>query len=137
MKIATDVISVGLSMLTVGALCHILLPRLVPGLAEDYANESIFRPWGGITRAYMIAHPILFSVAFVMVHRWQAMNTEGITGWSGGMIYGAGVFLVGSLPVFVIAYASMRIPGAVFLAWIGQNAVQYVVAGALLGRLTR
>jgi hypothetical protein len=43
------------------------------------------------------------------------------------------VFLVGSLPIFLIAYASFTVSVEVIGAWVLQNACQYLLAGASVG----
>ncbi len=48
-------------------------------------------------------------------------------------MYGALIFLAGSLPVFALVFAAIRISHEVVLAWVSQNLVQYLIAGAFIG----
>jgi hypothetical protein len=41
--------------------------------------------------------------------------------------------LVGSLPIFLIAYASFAVPFAAIASWVLQNACQYLLSGASVG----
>jgi hypothetical protein len=43
------------------------------------------------------------------------------------------VFLVGSLPIFLIAYASLAMSVEIIVSWLLQNACQYLLAGASVG----
>ena len=56
-----------------------------------------------------------------------------LSGWRGGCAFGAGVFLVGSLPIFLIAYASFTVSVEIIASWVLQNACQYLLAGASVG----
>jgi hypothetical protein len=53
-------------------------------------------------------------------------------------VYGLLVFVVGSLPVFALVYASFQVsPELVAVSWAGRNLTQYVTAGACVGLVTR
>jgi hypothetical protein len=43
------------------------------------------------------------------------------------------VFLVGSLPIFLITYASFTVSVEIVASWVLQNACQYLLAGAAVG----
>src|SRR5207249_948693 len=57
-------------------------------------------------------------------------------GATGGAAFGVLVFLVGSLPVFLLNFASFRVPAVILASWVVQSLAQYVAAGALLGCVT-
>ena len=54
-------------------------------------------------------------------------------GWRGGLLYGLGVFAVGGLPVYLLAFASFRVSPEIIASWVAQAACQYLVAGAAVG----
>jgi hypothetical protein len=78
----------------------------------------------------MFLHPfgygVVFALAYCGLRRWYAFPS----GWRGGCAFGAGVFLVGSLPIFLIAYASFTMSAEIIASWVLQNACQYLLAGA-------
>lgn len=125
----------GLVLFVVGAAFHILAPFAAPHLASEYRNEAIFRPWSGWTRAYMIAHPWLYGAIFASVYfAIRAMTgSNTLDGATAGLIYGLGVFVVGSLPVYALNFASFQVSPAVVSVWILQSLFQYTLAGLVLG----
>ena len=81
----------------------------------------------------MAIHPFVYGIAFAAVflglRRWSAFPA----GVRGGLVYGAGVFVVGSLPVYLLAFASFQVSPEVILSWIAQSLAQYALAGMALG----
>ncbi len=129
----------GLVMLGIGYLFHWLLPFYLPAVVEEYRNGAVFRPWAGWTHYYMFWHPmafgILFAVIFHNLHRAHCF-TGRLAGPRGGGLYGLLVFAIGSLPVFLLNYASFQVSAQLILwTWILPNLAAYLVAGSLLGFL--
>jgi hypothetical protein len=125
----------GLVMFAVGALFHWLVPVCAPSIESEYSNTSLFRPWEGWTQYYMIAHPFGFSIVFTLVFvllQGVPRSNGLLHGNMGGIAYGVGVFVVGSLPVFLLTLASFQVPVKIILAWSTQNCAQYVGAGLCL-----
>ena len=60
----------GLVIFAVGALFHLLVPVCFPSTEKEYTNSTLFRPWTGWTRYYMIAHPFGFSIIFTLAFAW-------------------------------------------------------------------
>ncbi|WP_406693967.1 hypothetical protein V5E97_23275 [Singulisphaera sp. Ch08] len=85
---------------------------------------------------YMVIHPLLFGFLFAgAYHLLVAPDrvNDLLRGMRGGILYGMGVFLVGSLPIFALINASFWVPPQVLASWIVQNAFQYLTAGAVMG----
>ena len=126
-----------LLMLGVGCLFHyVLVPTLAPGLENEYKNRALFRSLAGWPGIYMFLHPLLYGVLFAAAFRLVG-GVERVQKWWQGLIVGAcfglAVFLVGSLPVYLLNYASFAVKPAVILSWVAQSLCQYVTAGAALG----
>lgn len=127
-------LAAGATMFLVGAAFHLLVPVIAPDIASQFAaNPSLYRPWDGWTSTYMLFHPFLYGSAFAAGFLGLKQWTGFPLGAGGGLTYGAGVFLVGSLPVFVLMFASMQISSGVILSWLTQNLTQYSLAGVVLG----
>jgi ligand-binding SRPBCC domain-containing protein len=128
----TSSIGVGITMFLVGLLFHVLSPVIAPGLEVHYKNRDLFRNWNGWTSTYMLMHPFLyapvFSAGFSYLHRISKLPS----GVGNGLAYGAIVFCVGSLPVFLLMFASLQLPPEVIAAWMLQNLFQYLAAGLAL-----
>jgi hypothetical protein len=135
--IASRTLLAGSAIFAVGTLFHLAVPIVAPSLPPRYADSSLFRPWSGWTSKYMFVHPFGFGLVFATIH--QALLGRGglDPGLKDGLLYGLGLFLVGSLPVFLLAFASFRVSPDVIASWSLQNACQYLAAGAVVGWLAR
>jgi hypothetical protein len=123
----------GLIQFLIGCLFHKAVPVVVPAIPPQYENAALFRPWASWTSTYMFVHPfgygVVFALAFCGLRSWCAFPS----GWRGGCAFGAGVFLVVSLPIFLIAYASFMVSVEIIVSWVFQNACQYLLAGVSIG----
>ena len=123
----------GLIQFLVGYLFYKAVPVVAPAISRQYEDAALFRPWAGWTSTYMFFHPfgygVVFALAYCGVRSWCAF----LSGWRGGCAFGAGVFLVGSLPIFLITYVSFTVSVEIVASWVLQNACQYLLAGASVG----
>jgi hypothetical protein len=126
-------VAAGATLFAVGALFHLLIPVVARGIPPQFGNVALFRPWAGRTSIYMALHPFVygfvFATVFLGLRRWSVFPP----GVRGGLVYGAGVFLVGSLPVYLLAFASFQVSPEVIFAWTVQSLAQYALAGMALG----
>lgn len=120
-------------MFLVGGVFHILVPFIAPGIKPQFENLALYRDWNGWTSTYMTIHPFLYAPVFAAVFLKLRQATSFRSGIRGGLIYGAGIFLVGSLPVFLLAFASFQMSVEVIVTWIVQNLCQYLAAGVAIG----
>jgi len=130
-------LAAGFTMFLVGSVFHFLVKALLPDVQLQYETETeLFRLWEGTwTETYMMVHPFLFGSVFAAVFLALRKRTAFPAGFCGGLTYGAGVFCVGSLPVFVLAFASFVVPVEIISLWILQNLCQYLAAGLAVGRV--
>jgi hypothetical protein len=126
-------IAVGITMFLVGAVFYFLIPIIAPGIASQYLNIELYRDWKGWTSTYMKIHPFIYAPVFTAVFLKLRQETSFPSGIKGGLIYGAGVFCVGSLPVFLLAFTSFQVSVEIMLSWIVQNLCQYLAAGVIIG----
>ena len=125
----------GAVLFTVGIVFHVLTPIVAPHIESEYRNEALFRPWGGGTRIYMLLHPWIYGVLFaaVFIGVRAMIGSANMGGGRDGILYGLAVFVVGSLPVYALNYASFQVSGGVVVCWIIQSFCQYSLAGLALG----
>lgn len=122
-----------ITMFLVGSIFFYLVPLLFFGIEQQYNNFSLFRPWPEWTSTYMMFHPFLYGPVFAAIFLALRKGSTFPSGIRGGFIYGAGVFTVGSLPVFVLALASFQVSVEIIGLWILQNLCQYIAAGVAVG----
>jgi hypothetical protein len=125
----------GLTLFLVGLAFFFLVPLIAPEVGQAFQNAALFRPWHGWTRAYMALHPFvygfIFAACFLLVR--DLAGGPGRVGLRGGLGFGLAVFLVGSLPVFALNFASFQVDAGVIVSWALQSLCQYLAAGAVLG----
>jgi hypothetical protein len=127
-------LAAGVTLFLIGCGFHLLVPLVAPGISAEFEkNPALFRPWSGWTRSYMAVHPFaygfVFAAGFLLLRRGAAF----IPSIRGGLFYGAGVFVVGSLPVYLLTFASFQVSPEVITFWIVQSLAQYTVAGMIVG----
>jgi hypothetical protein len=113
------------------------LEAALPSIPAEYANKVTFREWPGWSERYMLAHPLwfgfVFALGFTLVSRDRVPGGWARAGGRGAL-YGGLVFLVGSMPILALLYASFKVSLAlVGVSWAARNLTQYLVAGCCLG----
>jgi len=127
----------GVALFAVGVLFHFAIPVVAPDIPPQFDNAALFRPWLGWTSTYMTLHPFGYGVLFAAGYFILRARNGIPGGWRGGLLYGLGVFLIGSLPVYLLAFASFQVSPEVVTSWIAQSAAQYLAAGLVLGRMSK
>ena len=126
-------LAAGATLFLVGYAFYKVVPVVAPVIPLQFSNAALYRPWPGWTRTYMAVHPFVYGAVFAAVflglRRWSAFAP----GVRGGLVYGTGVFVVGSLPVYLLTLASFQVSPEVILSWILQSLAQYALAGMILG----
>lgn len=132
-QLVVCMLAAGTTLFAVGAVFHLTIPIIAPDIPPQFKNDNLFRPWDGWTSTYMAFHPFGFGVLFASIY-WVLRRQGGVSpGWRGGLMYGSGVFVVGSLPVFSLVFASFQVSSEVIVSWITQSLCQYLAAGAVVG----
>ena len=126
----------GVILFAVGAVFHFGVPVVAPGIPSQFANTALFRPWDGWTSTYMVLHPFIYGIVFAAVFLGFRRCFSFSPGVRAGLLYGASVFVVGSLPVYLLAFASFQVSSEVIFSWIAQSLAQYLLAGITLGWLS-
>jgi hypothetical protein len=132
-RFAACALAAVLTLLAVGLGFHFAIPVVAPGIPPQFLNAALFRPWAGWTRIYMLLHPVWFGVVFASVYLLLQGRGAVAGGWEGGLEYGLGVFLVGALPVWALAYAVFSVSPEVMASFVIQSVCQYLAAGAAVG----
>ncbi len=127
----------GLTLFAVGAVFHFAVPVIALDIQPQFENLALFRPWAGWTSTYMILHPFGFGIVFASVYLMLVARCGYAQGWRGGLAYGIGVFFVGSMPVYLLVFASFQVSPEVIVSWTMQSACQYSLAGLVLGWIAK
>jgi hypothetical protein len=120
-------------MFLVGIVFYFLIPITQPGIPPQYQNADLFRTWSGWTARYMVFHPFAYGFVFAAIFVGLRRTAHFPSGMRGGLLYGTGVFVVGSLPVFLLIFASLQVSGEILVTWVIQSLAQYLSAGMVVG----
>lgn len=121
-------------MLAVGSLFFAGTKLFAPSLDRMFLDHpEIFRPWPIPTLVYMVAYALAYGTVFGAAYLFLQRRLQLAGGVISGLQYGLLLWVVGSAPIFLLMYASAKIPGPIVVAWILQNLVQYLVTGSTLG----
>jgi hypothetical protein len=131
------VVAAGATLFAVGALFHFAVPIIAPTIPKQYEDKGLFRPWTGWTSTYMVFHPFVYGAVFATIYLVLLARGGLAPGWRDGLRYGLGVFFVGSLPVYLLAYASFMVSPGAIASWITQCACQYLAAGVAIGLVAK
>jgi hypothetical protein len=125
----------GAVLFGVGITFHGVVPLVAPGLEAEYRNAALFRPWGGWTRPYVMAHPWLYGFLFAggFFGLRALVGAQHLGGPRDGLLYGLALFVAGSGPIYALNYASFQVAAAVIASWALQSVCQYAAAGLALG----
>ena len=126
-------LAAGITMFFVGVVFYLLIPIVQPGIPPQYQNADLFRIWSGWTSIYMVIHPFAYGFVFAAIFVTLRRTTHFPSGVRGGLLYGAGVFVVGSLPVFLLIFASLQVSAEILVTWVIQSLAQYLSAGMAVG----
>ena len=129
-------LTAAVTLLVFGTIFHLGLPVVLPGIPPQFSNSGLYRPWAGWTSTYMLIHPLWFGVVFGGLYSILRSRDALAPGWRDGLAYGFGVFFVGSLPVFLLAFAAVQISPEVMAVWVAQSLCQYAAAGVAIGTTT-
>ncbi len=138
-KIVVRGLIAGVVLFAVEALFHQFVELLLPSVTAEYKKNPIFRPWPGWTQTYMILHPLGFGFLFAYAHMivCNGSGATGLHGVVGGAAFGLLLAAAGAVPVYLIAFAAVRLPAPIAILWVVQAVMQYVAAGACLGAWIR
>jgi hypothetical protein len=78
-----------------------------------------------------MAFGMLFAAVFLGVR--AVVGYANLGGMRDGLLYGLAVFVVGSLPVYMLNFASFQVSARVIALWVLQSLCQYALAGLALG----
>ena len=94
-------------------------------VAHDQAGGDT----GFSQRERLHADGFVFAAVYFGLKRRSAFSR----GVRGGLIYGTGVFVAGSLPVYFLSFASFQVSLEIIFTWVAQSFAQYALAGMALG----
>jgi hypothetical protein len=124
----------GLVILVVGMAVSMLIQALMPGLAAEYQNPALFRPWSDPLMSIYFAFPFLLGLALAWVwDRVKGLLPGAI--WQRALGLTLGYFLISTIPGMTITYSSFPVSLAMVLSWTVSSVVQVYCGTLVLAKM--
>jgi len=111
----------GLASLVLGFVINWLVQMVLPGVAGQYQNTAMFRPWSDPLMTVYFAYPFILGLA--LAYLWERLDKPRPIELA--KLY----FLVATIPGMFITYTSFQISLSMVLLWTVTGFVQALVAG--------
>lgn len=124
----------GVFILILGVILNFLVMALVPSLASQYQNTSIFRPWSDPLMMLYFAYP--FIVGFVLFYLWKKVTLHG-NGFDKALNFAKVYFVIATIPGMFITYTSFQLSLLMIIVWAINGFLQALVAGLIFVRMVK
>jgi hypothetical protein len=124
----------GFSILVTAMTFNWLSEAVIPGLAKEYQNISIFRPWNDPIMMLYFVYP--FILGFVLQKFWELIQNK---------LSGKGIqkvfeftklyFVIATIPGMFISYSSFQVSLAMILSWTVGGFIQTFAAGYIFATI--
>ena len=117
-------------------LSMFVFDKLIPSLADEYKNPSLFRPWSDPLMSLMYVTP--FIGGFIMAWIWNYIKSafNNFSPSTAGLMLGFMVWLLG-LPGMVISYGTFPISFIMVLSWTLSNLIQLPLGGLVIANMNK
>ena len=133
-KVLVPGLVAGLLMLIVGMAVGQLIGLVFPGLAAEYQNASLFRPWEDPLMSLYFAHPFIVALALAWVWSKVKVLVSGKP-LARATHFALGYWIVATIPGMVISYSSFPLSLMIVTSWAISSLVQAIVAGLVFVKM--
>lgn len=114
--------------LALGLGINLFVSLVLPGVASEYQNSALFRPWSDPLMLVYFVYPFILGV--VLAYLWGRMREQ----FSGtvrerAIQFGKLYFMIATIPGMFITYTSMQISLLMVLVWAVTGLAQGIAAG--------
>jgi hypothetical protein len=136
-KILIPGLVAGLVMLVAAMVVGWLTTLVLPSMAQEYGNASLYRTWSDPIVYVYFVYPFFLGIALA----WVWNTTKGVIGkgslWVKGSRFARAFWLVSALPGILMTYSTFPISLAVALSWLLSSLVQLVCAGFVYAKMNK
>lgn len=120
----------GFANLLLGLGVNVVLQMILPGLAEEYQNTAIFRPWQDPLMMIYFAYPFILGI--VLAYLWGLLRkvlkgSDPQKAMQFAKIY----FIVATIPGMFISYTSFQLSFLMILVWTVTGYLQAYIAALI------
>lgn len=120
-------LAAGLANLLISFVINWLVGTLLPGVATQYQNTAMFRPWSDPLMAVYFAYP--FILGLVAAYLWDKVDRPKPVEFA--KLY----FIIATIPGMFITYTSFQISLSMVLLWSVTGFVQTLVAALVFTKV--
>lgn len=126
----------GVVIFLLGFLVTWLVEIIFPGIAKEYQNPAIFRPWEDPLMLAFFAYPFIFGV--VSAYLWELLkgHLKG-TPVNKALEFGKIYFIIATIPGMFITYTSFKLSLALVLLWTASGFLDAFIAGFVFTKLNK
>lgn len=125
-KIIIPGLIAGIAMFVVSLLTTQVFNFIVPGLAGQYQNSALFRPWSDPLMTLFFLYP--FIMGQILAYLWTIIKKSPL---NFALIY----WLIASVPGMFVTYTSFVVSLPMVISWSVAGFLEALVAGLIFLRL--
>lgn len=108
---------------------------LFPGVAAEYLNPNLFRPYSSPLMLLFFVHPFLLGI--LLAWFWQKTKNIFSQDTKGGVKFGFFYWIISTIPGMFATYTSMPYSFAIVLSWTVAGLAEALIAGVLFAKLNK
>lgn len=131
-KILMSGLVASIALLAFAYVCLMLMPVLLPKVAEEYFHPAFSRDESRIVIYFV--HPVVLAFALAWFwNRFKDLFTGSLIfrGIEFGFVYG----IISTLPIMILTYSAMDVSLTVVSTWLLYGFFQGVIAGLIFARM--
>jgi hypothetical protein len=127
---------IGVANLVVGLVLNWLVSTVLPSIAQEYQNGSMFRPWSDPLMMVYFGYP--FILGFAASYLWDLVK-EHLKGKpeQKAMQFATIYFIIATIPGMFITFTSFQISLGMVLVWAVTGFIQAYVAGLVITKVQK
>jgi len=119
----------GFASLAIGLIFNWIVGIVLPGVAAEYQNQYLFRPWTDPLMIVYFGYPFIAGIA--LAYLWGRLAKTNAFDFA--KLY----FLVATIPGMFVTYTSFQVSLAMVLCWTVNGFIQAFVAGVVFTKLKK
>lgn len=124
----------GFANLLIGMGLNFSFQAVIPSLAEEYKNTSLFRSWQDPLMLVFFAYPFILGIVLAYFWGWMNKHLKG-DAVNKALQFAKLYFIIATVPGMFISYTGFQISVAMILSWTAAGFVEAFVAGLVFAKM--
>jgi hypothetical protein len=118
----------GLLLLIGSMAVGMIFNAIFPGLATEYTNPGLFRPWSDPLMNLYYLHPFLTMLLLAWIWDLVKPVVLGKNTFGRGLKFGLAFWVVSGIPGMLISFASFQVSLLMILSWLLGNLIGLIIS---------